>query len=210
MRAVKAEGGASLGKILKADLQIVKNDDPIFFSGKDTMKDGFLWEERYILDVSLCISAEPVVVSLPEGAVANFTVLRTGRADFVATVMYRVEYGEASPADFTVLNNGSLLVFDVGERMKNISVALEDDNIPETDEPFSIVLHNATGERRLTLKAAAARHNADNGNLCAGDAVVYGAVTATVVIEANDDANGIFSLEPAEKDVEEGNINDFK
>lgn len=47
-------------------------------------------------------------------------------------------------------------------------------------------------------------------NLCTGDAVVYGAVTATVVIEANDDANGIFSLEPTEKAVEEGSINHFK
>lgn len=46
--------------------------------------------------------------------------------------------------------------------------------------------------------------------LCTGDAVVYGAVRATVVIEANDDANGIFSLEPAEKAVEEGHTNHFK
>lgn len=99
------------------------------------------------------ISAEPVAVSLPEGAVANFTVLRTGWADFVATVMYRVEYGKATPADFTCLSNDSLLVFDVGEWMKNISVALEDDNIPETDEPFYIVLYNATGEYRLIIKS---------------------------------------------------------
>lgn len=46
--------------------------------------------------------------------------------------------------------------------------------------------------------------------LCSGDAVVYGAVRATVVIEANDDANGIFSLEPSEKAVEEGHTNHFK
>lgn len=97
-----------------------------------------------------------MVVSLLEGAVANFTVMRTGRADFVATVMYRVEYGEASPGDFTWLSNDSLLVFDVGEWMKNISVALEDDDIPETDEPFYIVLYNATGEYRLILKTAIA------------------------------------------------------
>lgn len=50
----------------------------------------------------------------------------------------------------------------------------------------------------------------DAMNVCTGDAVVYGAATATVVIEANDDANGIFSLEPAEKAVEEGDINHFK
>ncbi|XP_042344940.1 adhesion G-protein coupled receptor V1 [Plectropomus leopardus] len=156
-----ATGGARLGNILSASLQINKNDDPIYFS-------------------------EPVVVRLQEGSVANFTVIRAGRADFVATVMYRVEYGQASPGDLSMLSNDTLLVYDVGEWMKNISVAVEDDNIPETDEPFYIVLYNATG-----------------------DAVVYGADTATVVIEANDDANGIFSLETTENPVEEGKTNNF-
>ncbi|XP_037338537.2 adhesion G-protein coupled receptor V1 [Pungitius pungitius] len=156
---LNATGGARLGNILNANLQINKNDDPIYFS-------------------------EHVVVRLQEGGLANFTVLRAGRTDFVATVMYRVEYRGASPGDITVLSNDMLLVYDVGEWMKNISVAVEDDNIPETDEPFNIVLYNATG-----------------------DAVVYGANTATVVIEANDDANGIFFLEAIEKPVEEGKTN---
>uniref|UniRef100_A0A667YA34 Adhesion G-protein coupled receptor V1 n=1 Tax=Myripristis murdjan TaxID=586833 RepID=A0A667YA34_9TELE len=158
---INATGGARLGNVLNASLQINKNDDPIYF-------------------------AEPVVMRLQEGGVATFTVLRAGRADFVATVMYRVEYGDALPGDFTMLSNDTLLVYDVGEWMKNISVAVEDDDIPETDEPFYIVLYNATG-----------------------DAVVYGADTATVVIEANDDANGIFSLDPTEKPVEEGKTNNF-
>ncbi|XP_044053980.1 adhesion G-protein coupled receptor V1 isoform X2 [Siniperca chuatsi] len=158
---LNATGGARLGNTLNANLQINKNDDPIYFS-------------------------EPVVVRLREGGVANFTVLRAGRADFVATVMYCVKYGEASPGDLTMPSNDTLLVYDVGEWMKNISVAVEDDNIPETDEHFYIVLYNATG-----------------------DAVVYGADTATVVIEANDDANGIFSLEATEKPVEEGKTNHF-
>lgn len=83
---------------------------------------------------------------LQEGGVANFTVLRAGETDFVTTVMYRVEYGDASPGDLTMLSNDTLLVYDVGEWMKNISVAVEDDDIPETDEPFYIVLYNATGE----------------------------------------------------------------
>ncbi|KAM9743556.1 adhesion G-protein coupled receptor V1 isoform 2-T3 [Menidia menidia] len=156
-----ATGGARLGNILSASLWINKNDDPIYFS-------------------------EPVVVRVGEGDVANFTVVRAGEADFVATVMYRVEYGGASRDDFSVLTNDTLLVFEMGEWMKNISVAIEDDDIPETDEPFYIVLYNATG-----------------------DAVVYGADSATVVIEANDDANGIFSLESIEKPVEEGKTNSF-
>lgn len=63
--------------------------------------------------------------------------------------MYRVEYGDASPGDLTLLGNGTLLVYEEGEWMKNVSVAVEDDDTPETDEPFYIVLFNATGERWL-------------------------------------------------------------
>lgn len=65
--------------------------------------------------------------------------------------MYRVEYGGASPGDLVMLTNDTLLVFGEGEWMKNISVAVEDDNIPETDEPFYIILHNATGECKIPL-----------------------------------------------------------
>lgn len=92
------------------------------------------------------------MVRIQEGGVVNFTVLRAGRADFVATVMYRVEYGNASPGDLTMLSNETLLVYYVGEWMKNISVAVKDDNIPETDESFYIVLYNTTGEYKFLLK----------------------------------------------------------
>ncbi|KAJ8414918.1 hypothetical protein AAFF_G00024410 [Aldrovandia affinis] len=158
---LNATGGARLGNLLNASLQIRKNDDPIYF-------------------------AEPVVVRVTEGGVANFTVLRAGPADFVATVMYQITDGDTSPGDFIPLSNDTMLVFGFGEWMKNISVATEDDDIAETDERFYIILYNATG-----------------------DAVVYGADTATVVIEANDDANGIFSLQPVARAVEEGKTNNF-
>ncbi|KAJ8380590.1 hypothetical protein SKAU_G00013680 [Synaphobranchus kaupii] len=158
---LNATGGARLGNVLNASLQIRKNDDPISFG-------------------------EPVVVRVIEGGVANFTVLRAGPADFVATVMYQITNGDTSPGDIIPLSNDTTLVFHFGEWMKNISVATVDDDIPETDEPFYIILYNATG-----------------------DAVVYGADTATVVIEANDDANGIFSLEPVARVVEEGKPNNF-
>ncbi|XP_053337317.1 adhesion G-protein coupled receptor V1 [Clarias gariepinus] len=158
---INATGGARLGSILNASLQINKNDDPIYF-------------------------ADPVIQRVREGGVANFSIFRAGLADFIATVMYRFEFGDSSPGDFMPLSNDSLLTFDYGERMKNISVALQDDDIPETDERFYIVLFNATG-----------------------DAVVYGKDTATVVIEANDDANGIFFLDTTEKPVEEGKSNNF-
>lgn len=88
---------------------------------------------------------EPVIQRVREGDVANFSILRAGLANFVATVMYRFEFGDSSPGDFIPLSNASLLVFDYGEWMKNISVAAQDDDIPETDESFYIVLFNATG-----------------------------------------------------------------
>lgn len=77
---------------------------------------------------------------------ANFKVVRAGRADSVATVMYRVQYSDALPDDLFLLSNDTLLVFAVGEWTKNISVAIENDDIPETDERFYIVLYNATGK----------------------------------------------------------------
>ncbi|XP_026199339.1 adhesion G-protein coupled receptor V1 [Anabas testudineus] len=156
---LNATGGARLGKILSASLWINKNDDAIYFS-------------------------EPKVL-IREGEVANFTVCRAGQADSVATVMYRVEYGDASPGDIS-MRNDTLLVFNVGEWMKHIFVAVPDDNIPEADETFYVVLYNASG-----------------------DAVVYDPHTAIVLIKANDDASGIFSLEAIEKPVEEGKTNYF-
>jgi G-protein coupled receptor 98 len=86
-----------------------------------------------------------VVVRLQEGGVANLTVLRAGPADFVATVMYRVDYGEASPRDLAPLSNNTVLVFGVGQWMKNIYVVVEEDDIPETEETFYIILYNTTG-----------------------------------------------------------------
>ena len=94
---------------------------------------------------SVPLPADPVVVRVKEGGVANFTVTRAGPADFVATVTYRVEYGDATAGDLVAPSNDSL-VFNVGESMRDVSVEVQDDNIPETDEAFHLVLSNATGE----------------------------------------------------------------
>lgn len=94
-------------------------------------------------------TSEPKVL-IREGEVANFTVCRAGQADSVATVMYRVEYGDASPGDIS-MRNDTLLVYNVGEWMKHIFVAVPDDNIPEADETFYVVLYNASGEYQLPL-----------------------------------------------------------
>ncbi|XP_069483725.1 adhesion G-protein coupled receptor V1 isoform X2 [Ambystoma mexicanum] len=158
-----ATGGAKLGSVTQARLLIRKNDDPIYF-------------------------ADPIVVRVQEGGMSNFTVMRNGSADFSSTVMYATVNGGASAeeGDFTPISLGEFIVFEVGDREHNISVFTNEDDVPETDEPFHIILYNATG-----------------------DTVVYGKGRATVIIEANDDPNGIFSLEPLDKSVVEGTSNNF-
>ncbi|XP_069736689.1 adhesion G-protein coupled receptor V1, partial [Phaenicophaeus curvirostris] len=158
-----ATGGARLGNITTAVLQITRNDDPIYF-------------------------AEPLTVSVEEGSVANFTVIRNGSADVAVAVQYVTVNGEATAeeGDFIPSGKNSAISFNVGEREQNLSVYINDDDIPETDEAFYIFLLNSTG-----------------------DTVIFKAGVATVIIEANDDPNGIFSLEPLDKPVEEGKSNDF-
>ncbi|XP_030367415.1 adhesion G-protein coupled receptor V1 [Strigops habroptila] len=158
-----ATGGARLGNITSAILQITRNDDPIYF-------------------------AEPLTVSVKEGSVANFTVLRNGSVDVAVAAQYITVNGDATAeeGDFVPSGKSSVILFDVGEREQNLSVYINDDDIPETDETFYIFLLNSTG-----------------------DTVIFKAGVATVIIEANDDPNGIFSLETLEKPVEEGKSNNF-
>ncbi|XP_073480601.1 adhesion G-protein coupled receptor V1 isoform X2 [Aquarana catesbeiana] len=156
-------GGARIGDVTTATLVINKNDDAVFFT-------------------------EPVMVWIEEGQIANFTIIRNGSADFVSSVAYVTVSGTASAkdGDFTYIA-GDILVFGIGERMQNVSVHTNEDDIPETDEFFYLQLLNATG-----------------------DTVVSGNGNATVVIKANDDPNGIFHIEPVDKTVEEGATNQFK
>ncbi|XP_064499040.1 adhesion G-protein coupled receptor V1 isoform X4 [Pseudopipra pipra] len=158
-----ATNGARLGNITSAFLHITRNDDPIYF-------------------------AEPLTVSVTEGSVANFTVLRNGSADAAVAVQYVTVNGDATAeeGDFVPSGKNSVIWFDVREREQNLSVYINDDDTPETDETFYIFLLNSTG-----------------------DTVVFSDGVATVIIEANDDPNGIFSLEPLEKPVEEGKSNIF-
>ncbi|XP_058430567.1 adhesion G-protein coupled receptor V1 isoform X1 [Marmota monax] len=160
---LNATGGAKVGNKTTATLRIRRNDDPIYF-------------------------AEPRVVRVQEGETANFTVLRNGSADVICTVQYATVDGKATAkeGDFVPAEKEETLIFEVGSREQSLSVYVNEDGFPETDEPFYIILFNSTG-----------------------DTVVYQYGIATVIIEANDDPNGIFSLEPIDKAVEEGKTNAF-
>ncbi|XP_042546906.1 adhesion G-protein coupled receptor V1 [Dipodomys spectabilis] len=160
---LNATGGAQVGNRTTATLRIGGNDDPIYF-------------------------AEPRVVRVQEGETANFTVLRNGSVDVTCTVQYATRDGKATEkeGDFVLAGKGGVLAFETESREQSLSVYINEDGIPETEEPFYIMLFNSTG-----------------------DTVIYQYGIATVIIEANDDPNGIFSLEPIDKTVEEGKTNAF-
>ncbi|XP_053555694.1 LOW QUALITY PROTEIN: adhesion G-protein coupled receptor V1 [Bombina bombina] len=164
LRLLNANGEARIGSVSTAMLEINKNDDAVFF-------------------------AEPILVWVEEGQDANFTIVRNGSADYLSSVMYSLVNGVAitEEGDFNDISQGNMLVFDIGQTLQNITIYTIDDDIPETDEPFYIILLNTTG-----------------------DTVVSGNGKATVIIRANDDPNGIFFLEPVDKMVEEGKTNNFK
>ena len=91
--------------------------------------------------------SEPRVVRVQEGESAAFTVLRNGSVEVACTVQYATMDGKATAreGDFVPVE-GETLVFEVGNREQRISVFIKEDDIPETDEPFYIILFNSTGK----------------------------------------------------------------
>ncbi|XP_007438209.1 G-protein coupled receptor 98, partial [Python bivittatus] len=155
-------GGASLGNITTATLQITKNDYPIYF-------------------------ANPIILKVHEGGIAEFVVVRNDSGTDVVSVLYATINGSAgAEEDFMSCEKNGVLWFDIGIKEQNITLFIHDDDAPESDENFYIILFNSTG-----------------------DTVIYKPRMATVIIEANDDPNGIFILESTGKAVEEGKTNDF-
>lgn len=92
--------------------------------------------------------SEPRVVRVQEGETANVTVLRNGSIDVACTVQYATVDGKATArdGDFVPVENREALVFAIGSRKQRISVFINEDDIPETDEPFYIILFNSTGK----------------------------------------------------------------
>ena len=101
-------------------LTIAANDDPIGF-------------------------AAPTSVIVTEGLPANFTVTRGGQRNGVATIMYETLEGTADSKDYISVHRGVLL-FSNGVSSLSLTVSTLNDQIPETDESFTIQLTGVTGQ----------------------------------------------------------------
>ncbi|KAL8615956.1 hypothetical protein ACOMHN_034632 [Nucella lapillus] len=125
------------------------------------------------------------MVYLEEPGVHMFTVKRSGNLSSSVSVTYRTLDGSATTlkGDYQQIFRETLN-FAAQESTKTLTVKVLDDTVPEGNETFTLELFDATGDLLIT----------DNSR-------------TTVVILANDDAYGVFSLEtPSNDKVEEGSV----
>lgn len=104
------------------------------------------------------------------GAQVTVQVTRSrGTFGAVSTEFVAVD-GSATSADY-VLPASPLLVFASGVEEVNITISIVNDQLPESDEMFQLVLRNAMGGAEIGT-----------------------ASSITITIPGNDDVNGIFSF----------------
>ncbi|KJE96420.1 megakaryocyte-associated tyrosine-protein kinase [Capsaspora owczarzaki ATCC 30864] len=114
-------------------------------------------------------------IAQESAGVALVTVERTGSALGAVTFTYSVRTGTAGGEDFDASIQDAPVVIEAGAASTVISIAVDDDDIPELDETFTVLLTGIT----------------------AGSAYLTYASVATVTIAANDDPNGWIEFAPS-------------
>ena len=109
-------------------------------------------------------------VNTLEGSTLVLYITRGGRANGESEVSFSVETGTAGTGDFNVTTS-SPVVFVDGQTRAEVVIEIVNDDIPESEEEFQLMLTNVTG-----------------------DAVLVRPNTTTVLIAANDDHQGVFSF----------------
>ncbi len=107
---------------------------------------GYITRRPVSLSVSGNISLESAAYSVMEdsGASVLITVLRYANTNLIATVDFATLDVTAVAGSDYVATNGTL-TFAVGQTSKSIAVEILNDEVPENDESFKVVLSNPTG-----------------------------------------------------------------
>lgn len=74
----------------------------------------------------------------------TFVVTRSGDSSVAASVNYALGYGDSAVSDFVGATSG-LVSFAAGETRKIITLSVQGDTTPETDESFKVVLQRPVG-----------------------------------------------------------------
>lgn len=115
----------------------------------------------------LNFTEDSVVVEETFDAQITLSVIRT-RGNFGSiSVEYAIIPGSATSADYS--SSGELIVFGSAQEAANITIDITNDQIPERDETFEVVLRNAMGGADIGMPSS-----------------------VTVTILENDDVNGVF------------------
>lgn len=111
------------------------------------------------------VSAEEVI-----GSQITLDIMRFRGTFGSVSVQYAIRDGSATSADYTVPST-RMVVFESGQERLNITISIINDQIPENDEMFDVVLMNPTGGAEIGSPSS-----------------------VTVTILGNDDINGVFSF----------------
>lgn len=116
----------------------------------------------------LNFSMDSVSVVETPGSQVTLRVTRTRGIFGSVSVEYTVVNGSATSADYGPVTTGTL-VFESGQDIGNITIDIVNDQIPEPDETFEVILRNGMGGAEVDMPSS-----------------------VTVTILSNDDLNGVF------------------
>ena len=118
----------------------------------------------------LNFSMEAVTVEEGLGSQVTVQVTRSRGSFGSVSVSYSVVDGSTTAADYTPVTP-DFIVFASGQQTADITILIVDDQIPEQDETFQVVLANAMGGAEIGTPSS-----------------------VTVTILGNDDINGVFNF----------------
>ena len=126
--------------------------------------------------LSLNTSGRAVLVA-EQQSVLRFTITRAMGTNGQVTAAWAAQSVTAQFADGDFTPAGGSVVFNAGELTKSVSVTINNDDIPEIDELFRVVLSSVSGGATVDITQA----------------------SWDVTIDKNDDYNGLFGFDPLVK-----------
>ena len=158
-----------------ASLQVPETEESFTVGLMSATNGGRLAVENTFAVLTVNQNDDAIVVTnaaeeAAEGSALTLRISRGGRANGIAAVEFMVTSLSADADDYIVLTP-SPVTFADGQTSAQVMVSIADDDIPEIDEEFQMMLLSTTG-----------------------DAVIRQPDMTTVIISANDDPMGVFSI----------------
>ncbi|XP_069137444.1 adhesion G-protein coupled receptor V1-like isoform X2 [Argopecten irradians] len=188
IKLVSVTGGSRIANHDTVVVTVMENDKPVYIAAIMLGFESILYLSAILAPIihyrpkRSDVDFEPLVYA-GEPSVLTIRIRRDGDGSDVASMKYRTVDGSATVAngDYQSIPPTNL-VFGIGEIEKVVSIEILQDTLPENNETFYVQFYDIQG-----------------------DLVFTASPNATIVILANDNAYGVFQLNPPyEKTSEEG------